>query len=161
VELGTIGQFTAEILGRPSGQGNPQRITTKYSAYPAHTVAHRNLAVATLAAAWHAQHPDHSPIDVAVAVFVLARFARPRAHYGTGRNAAVLRADAPTLHTQAPDADKLARLVLDALTVSGVIVDDKYVSILRVNKRWAHIDSTKVVMQWRTDGTALAYGDDE
>lgn len=36
-----------------------------------------------------------------------------------------------------PDADKLARAVNDALTESGLIVDDARVVSLHVHKRWA------------------------
>jgi crossover junction endodeoxyribonuclease RusA len=155
IESREITQLWAEILGKPAGQGNPQRITTRYSAYPPHTVEHRNLAVATLADAWHRQHPGTEPLRVPVAVFIMAGFARPRDHYRTGRNASLLKADAPMAHTQAPDIDKLARLVLDALTVAQVIADDKYVNVLRCHKGWAHIDSTKVIVQWTDSGRSL------
>lgn len=147
-----ITELNAEIPGKPAGQGNPQRITTKYSAYPPHTVSHRNLAVATLNAAWLDQHPDAEPLAVPVSVFVAAYFARPRTHFRTGRNAAILRDDAPLRHTSAPDADKLARLVLDALTVAGVVADDRYVAVLRVDKWYAHIDRTRIIVQWGTNG---------
>ena len=45
-------------------------------------------------------------------------FARPKSHYGTGKNAAVLKPSAPPRdeHLQDPDALKLARAVEDALT---------------------------------------------
>jgi len=41
-----------------------------------------------------------------------------------------------TPHTQKPDIDKLARGILDPLTVSGVLKDDCYVSELVCRKRW-------------------------
>lgn len=46
-------------------------------------------------------------------------FARPKSHYlpaNSKRREPVLRPDAPMFHTQSPDADKLLRAVLDALT---------------------------------------------
>lgn len=51
-------------------------------------------------------------------------FVRPRPgyHFGTGRNAGVLKPDAPTWCTVKPDALKLARAVEDALT--GVVWKD-------------------------------------
>jgi Holliday junction resolvase RusA-like endonuclease len=52
-------------------------------------------------------------------VFVLAR---PRSHYGTGRNADRLRATAPAWPCSRPDATKLLRAVEDALT--GVVWRD-------------------------------------
>ena len=55
-------------------------------------------------------------------------FPRPKSHYGTGRNADRLKTSAPLLHTKAPDADKLMRSVLDALTESGALHDDAQVA---------------------------------
>lgn len=52
------------------------------------------------------------PLEVTMA-FVMPR---PKGHYGTGRNAMVLKPSAPTFHTSKPDALKLARSTEDALT---------------------------------------------
>ena len=53
-------------------------------------------------------------------------FARPKSHYGTGRNADRLKDLAPTVHAQSPDLAKLLRALEDALT--GVVwKDDKQV----------------------------------
>lgn len=41
---------------------------------------------------------------------------RPKGHYGTGKNATVLKLDAPRWPTGTPDLDKLVRLVGDSLT---------------------------------------------
>ena len=49
-------------------------------------------------------------------------FARPKAHYGTGKNAQVLKPSAPKHHTKKPDTTKLLRAVEDAL--KGVIWHD-------------------------------------
>lgn len=60
---------------------------------------------------------------------------RPKSHWGTGRNAGQLKASAPKYHDHQPDADKLARAVLDALT--GVAYrDDGQVAALSVVKLW-------------------------
>lgn len=61
---------------------------------------------------------------------------RPKSHYGTGKNAAMLRADAPEFHTYAPDALKLARSTEDALT-EIVWVDDCLSVSLTTEKHWA------------------------
>ncbi len=58
------------------------------------------------------------PLDLDV-VFVVAR---PKGHYGTGRNLRQIRASAPALPTVKPDVTKLLRAVEDALT--GVIYRD-------------------------------------
>jgi Holliday junction resolvase RusA-like endonuclease len=51
-------------------------------------------------------------------------FVRPRSHYRTGKNAHLLRDDAPTRPQGAPDLSKLARSTEDALTDAGVWRDD-------------------------------------
>ncbi len=70
-------------------------------------------------------------------VTLWATFYRQRAqsHFGSGRNAGVLKADAPLYPTGAPDSLKLGRAVEDALT--GVIwVDDRYVVDTHARKRY-------------------------
>lgn len=71
-------------------------------------------------AGWH-----HDPLLVGPVRLVLVfKFPRPQYHYGTGRNAGLLRAAAPFWHDKKPDASKLQRAVEDALTDAGVIRDD-------------------------------------
>ena len=66
---------------------------------------------------------------------VTFQFPRPKSHYGTGKNAGVLKLSAPLYHTQKPDSTKLIRGVEDALT--GIIWrDDSQVCCQTVNKRW-------------------------
>jgi Holliday junction resolvase RusA-like endonuclease len=81
---------------------------------------------------------NHGPVFVGpVRVTLAATYSRPKSHYGSGRNAAVLRANAPRFKTSAPDIDKVARAALDAITASGVWKDDAQVSILVANKTYA------------------------
>jgi len=49
-------------------------------------------------------------------------FARPRAHFGTGRNRGRLKPSAPVYRAGRPDLDKLVRAVCDALT--GIVIRD-------------------------------------
>lgn len=74
----------------------------------------------------------HQPIDV-VATFTLAR---PASHWGTGRNAEILKATAPQYPTSAPDTDKLFRAVGDALTEIAY-ADDAQIVDLIARKRYA------------------------
>lgn len=53
-------------------------------------------------------------------------FARPSSHYGSGKNANVLKPSAPIVHAQSPDLAKLLRSLEDALT-KVVWLDDKQV----------------------------------
>ena len=57
-----------------------------------------------------------------VQLSVVFHFARPKSHYGSGRNAGRLKPSAPRHHAQMPDLSKLARTIEDALT--GVVYKD-------------------------------------
>lgn len=60
---------------------------------------------------------------------------RPLSHFGTGRNACVLKANAPKYPTLRPDTLKLARAIEDALT--GVVwCDDSQVVDHALSKRY-------------------------
>lgn len=61
--------------------------------------------------------------------------ARPRSHYGSGRNAGVVKSSAPPYPSTRPDVLKLARGVEDAL--SGVVwTDDARIVVELLEKRW-------------------------
>ena len=66
-------------------------------------------------------------------------FRRPKSHYG---KAGHVKASAPVCHVSKPDADNLAKLVLDRITRGGRIWrDDSQVAKLRVEKYWAITDA--------------------
>lgn len=60
-----------------------------------------------------------------VGIGMVFTFPRPGSHFGTGRNATVLKPSAPMRHIGAPDVDKAQRAVFDALTDAGVWHDDR------------------------------------
>ena len=66
-------------------------------------------------------------------------FKRPASHYRSGRFSGELREDAPRWHVKKPDADNLAKAVLDALTDMKLWLDDSQVVSLSVTKQWADI----------------------
>lgn len=63
-------------------------------------------------------------------------FPRPKAHYGSGRNARLLKTSAPQHMTSAPDASKLARALEDCLNLAGVWGDDSQVVQLVAHKAY-------------------------
>jgi Holliday junction resolvase RusA-like endonuclease len=56
-------------------------------------------------------------------------FGRPKAHYGIGKNAGVLKASAPSHHTSKPDMDNILKSLKDALTDVGLWRDDSLVCV--------------------------------
>lgn len=62
-------------------------------------------------------------------------FTRPAGHFGTGRNAGVLKPSAPERPAGTPDLSKLARSTEDALTTAGIYRDDaRIVEYVRLAK---------------------------
>ncbi len=76
-------------------------------------------------------------IDGPVVVQAIFYLPRPASHYGTGRNAGVLKPSAPAYPDRKPDVDKLARAVLDALAMGGAYTQDSRVTDLSSFKRYA------------------------
>lgn len=74
--------------------------------------------------------PMAGPVSVSAWFFL----PRPKGHYRTGRNAHLLRGGAPSRPASTPDLDKLARAVLDGLTMGGAWKDDGQVVLLQTGK---------------------------
>ena len=124
--------FEIHIPGKPIPQGKLNRSGSGHGYWPPHVKDYRAYCVGAIGEQWTAE-----PITGPVAVTVTYEMPRPQSHYGTGRNAAMLKPAHMTLaHTQTPDVDKLLRLTLDALTFAGVIVDDKQVCNVSAAKLW-------------------------
>ena len=77
--------------------------------------------------------PLSTPLAGPLNVEMLFEFPRPKSHV---RKGGLLRASAPTQHTQTPDIDNLAKFVMDALN-GACFEDDKQVVRLVARKRWA------------------------
>ncbi len=80
------------------------------------------------------------PVTLA-AVFVLPR---PKSHFRTGRNAHLLRDDAPRWVSTKPDLDKLVRALADGITDSGLWKDDNQVASILATKVYAHPSDSSV-----------------
>jgi Holliday junction resolvase RusA-like endonuclease len=63
-------------------------------------------------------------------------FARPKSHYGTGRNALILKPKAPQHHIVKPDWDNLSKFTCDCLN-GMAYSDDCVIVYTRILKRWA------------------------
>ena len=119
--------LTCMIPGTPQQQGSKRNVGGNRF-----IEANRNLApwradaIACLRRAALDQwgHAAESPITDPVRVGVRFIYARPKSHYGTGRNAGIVKASAPHYKTSAPDLDKLQRALGDALTQAGILRDD-------------------------------------
>jgi Holliday junction resolvase RusA-like endonuclease len=95
--------------------------------------------------------PSFSPIRLTV-VF---KIQRPKCHYGTGRNAEVLKASAPRWSTSKPDRTKLLRSTEDAL-VGVCWKDDSQVVTGSIEKTYSPNPGASIqIEEWVEDGTLL------
>jgi crossover junction endodeoxyribonuclease RusA len=113
--------------------------------YKATTVKHRQELVDVARPLHGSREPESGPI----AVRVHFNMRRPLSHFGTGKNANVLKADAREHPIGVPDTDKLLRLVLDGITIAGIIADDAQVVYIKAIKRYAVSDPFTQVEIWR------------
>jgi crossover junction endodeoxyribonuclease RusA len=101
------------------------------------------------------------PLDEPLIARVVFTFTRPRSHYRSGRNAHLLRAEAPTYPAGRPDLSKLLRATEDALTDAGLWRDDARVVIYtRLAKVWVGedpeaLDSPGAVIEVMTAGRPI------
>jgi len=97
------------------------------------------------------------PYDGPVEAVMTFHLVRPKSHYGTGRNARVLKPGAPPFPTTRPDADRLARAVLDAISLDldgqgkPILADDSLVVVLYAAKRYCALDEQPGVTVYLTD----------
>jgi Holliday junction resolvase RusA-like endonuclease len=129
-----MAEVSFTVLGTPAPQGSKRAFVGKSGR--AHVIESGHDRVkswrqAVVDAVTAAQEKDVTtcrfysglPLEVAMVFY----FKRPKGHFGTGRNSAVLRDAAPRYPAGKPDLSKLARATEDALTDAGLWADDAQV----------------------------------
>jgi crossover junction endodeoxyribonuclease RusA len=106
------------VIGEPAPQGSKTRTRWGVREDNPRTKPWRATVAAEAAVAMHGKPMFAGPLHLSVVFY----FPRPKSHYGTGRNANVLKPNAPSLHRVKPDIDKLLRAVGDSL--SGIAFQD-------------------------------------
>ena len=135
--------MTITILGEPKGQPRPRAYARKMGAKYVARVYDSDVADVWKRAVDDVLRRElsNAPASEHGAFQVLLSFAmpRPKSHL---RSNGEIKPNAPKAHTQKPDADNLAKLVLDRMTNSAKIWrDDSQVSHLSVSKTWAYSEA--------------------
>ena len=109
----------SEVQAPPVAKARP-RFTTRGGKPRSFTERRTELAEHRIRQTWLGAGfgVQAGPVVVSVTVYL----ARPLGHYGSGRNAAVLRPSAPAFPAGRPDVDNYAKTALDAL--NGVAFED-------------------------------------
>jgi Holliday junction resolvase RusA-like endonuclease len=139
------------VMGRPQGKGSKRVLPIRGRGLPAERIvlvdSNKNARpwaarIAYEAVRAHRQRPlMRGPVLVQLTFF----FARPKAHFGRGRNSSKLRPTAPLHMATMPDIDKLARCTLDAFT-GTLIKDDSQVTDLTLGKRYGEPERVEVTV---------------
>lgn len=134
--------WSIAVPGVPIAQMRPRfvRRGAHVKAYnPQETEAGKFLL---LARPYLPSEPLTGPLVVTIGAF----FQRPKSHYRTGKNAALLKdtAPGPEQCEVAKDVDNIAKFVLDAL--NGVAwVDDRQICALHVSKEWTQTGPATII----------------
>ena len=128
--------ITFFVEGKPMQQGSVKPFLCGKKINVTHSNA-ENLKPWRLAVGYCAREAGVKVADGEVAIDVDFIFLRPASHYRTGKHSKLLKPSAPAFFKiQTPDLDKLARGILDALTMIAYF-DDRQVCELRVRKYWS------------------------
>lgn len=140
--------LTCTIPGQPEQQGSKRNVGRHMIEANPRLAPWRADAITYLQRAMTEQMVVQFTGPVLVsAVFV---YARPRSHYGTGRNENRLKSSAPYWKSTAADLDKLQRALGDALTQAGVLRDDALIARWEAGKVWGRAGEVRV----RVEGIA-------
>jgi Holliday junction resolvase RusA-like endonuclease len=134
-----MSRLTFTVNGTPGAQGSKRHVGHGVMVESSKKVKPWRSDVKAAAEAAHLASDEWDRATGPVGVQITFRFARPKSHYRTGRNAHILKDDAPTYVTSggAGDGDKLQRSTFDALTAAGVIADDSLIVDIRAIKVYA------------------------
>jgi Holliday junction resolvase RusA-like endonuclease len=134
--------ITFEVLGEPKSQPRPKAMKRGSFIHiytPATAKVWKGL-VASAAKPFIASGPLLGALRLSLAF----RFARPKTHL---KPDGTLRKGARHHHTTKPDADNLAKAVMDALTDAGLWNDDTQVVELNVTKTYAATEGVSVSVE--------------
>lgn len=85
------------------------------------------------------------PLICALEIRLGFYFPRVKSHYGTGRNAGVLKKTAPMFHVKKPDTDNLIKFVLDSMNKIFFFDDSQIVKIVAI-KYYNERTRTEIVL---------------
>ena len=126
------GRISFRVHGNPKGQPRPRAFSRGGVArvYDPGTAEGWKSEVAIAAR----PHIPAVPLTGALTLVLVFWIARPKSHFRTGKHATQLREDAPSRHTSKPDADNMAKALMDAMTTLGFWQDDAQIARLEVSK---------------------------
>jgi Holliday junction resolvase RusA-like endonuclease len=90
------------------------------------------------------------PIDEPIAVKIEFYMPRPQSHFGSGKNASLLKPNAPLWCSGKPDLDNMVKYITDVMN-SVFYRDDALIFWITANKRYSLQPKTKVCIETLTE----------
>lgn len=125
------------VDGLPAAQGSKRHVGNGIMIESSKAVKPWRQDVVAAAVAESENQEHWHPFTDVVRVDATFYFPRPKSHYGTGKNAAVLKPNAPKYVGKKPDIDKIQRSTFDALGTAGIYRDDSLIAKVNVSKEFA------------------------
>lgn len=152
-------ELTLEILGTPHPQMRSRAARIPGLAHVrVYKCEKQREAEESFIAQVLAQLPrDHKPMAGPLEIVINFFVARPRSHYGTGKNAGILKSSAPAYPTSKPDFDNTIKHVCDCFN-QVVWADDKLVVRSRVDKDYGERPRTVIRIRELEDGNKRQKG---
>lgn len=97
------------------------------------------------------------PLDAPLVLRIVFYIMRPKSHYRTGKNSAILRADAPPYPGKIPDSTKLLRSTEDACT-GTLWVDDSRITDTHIYRRFHQRPGAQIDVWEKSDDIAATRG---
>lgn len=137
------------VAGEPKGQPRPRAFARKMGngkfvarVFEAGTAEAWKGAIAAVAERNKPTTPFEGPVSLRLRFFLK----RPNGHYVSSNPARGIKPNAPAMHTGKPDADNLAKAVMDALTQCGWFWrDDAQVALLFVAKNYGNVGTGALI----------------
>lgn len=89
---------------------------------------------------------NFSPFKNPIKITMYFYMKRPKAHYGTGKNKAILKGSAPLIHITKPDLDNLQKMIYDCFN-QLVWVDDSQVCEAYARKEYSENPRTEIIIE--------------
>lgn len=91
------------------------------------------------------ENAPEAPISSPIRLELFFYFARPKAHFGTGKKEGILKDTAPNYHTSKPDADNICKFIMDSLNAI-YWKDDSYICELAAHKLYDINPRTEIII---------------
>ena len=136
-------ELSLSIPGNPIAKKRPRfarrgKSVTTYNAQVSEENNMRRVVMAQLPKMW-------TPIKNPIKITIIFYMKRPKAHYGSGKYANILKNNAPLIHSSKPDIDNLQKMIYDCFN-QLVWSDDSLVCESCTRKEYSESPRAEIII---------------